>query len=67
MDVAEQRKEMAVMIEEMGGVKKQLQEIKGSLDALAEWSSAQNDRMTDAVKIMKRMEEWLGEVLPQTQ
>ena len=67
VDVAELRKEMAMMREEIGGVKKELQEIKGSLDALAEWSSAQNDRMTDAVKIMKRMAEWLGEVFPQTQ
>ena len=66
VDVAELRKEMAEVREEIEGVKKALQEMKGSLDTLAGRSSAQNERMTDAVKLMKRMTEWLGEVLPQT-
>ena len=66
-DVEELRKEMDVMREELGGVRKELQGIKGSLNVLAERSSAQNERMTDAVKLMKRMAEWLEEKLSQTQ
>ena len=67
VDVEELRKKMVVMREEIGGVKKVLREIKGSLDVLAERSSAQNDRMADAVKIMKKMAKWLEEKFPQTQ
>ena len=66
-DMEELRKEMAVMKEELGGVKKELQEIKGSLDVLAERSSAQNDRMADGVRIMKKIAEWLEEKFFQTQ
>ena len=63
-DVTELRKEMAVVRGDIWEVKKALQEIKGSLDTLAGRSSAQNEWMTDAVKLMKRMAEWLGEMFP---
>ena len=42
-----------------------LQEIKGSLNTLAGRSTAQNERMTEAVKLMQKMAVWLGEVFPQ--
>ena len=66
-DVEELRKEMAVMREELGGARMELQAIKGSIDILAERSSAQNERMFDAVKLMKRMAEWLEGNFSQTQ
>ena len=64
-DVAELRKEMAVVRGSIGEVKEVLQEIKGSLNTLAGRSTAQNERMTEAVKLMQKMAVWLGEVFPQ--
>ena len=64
-DVAELRKEMAVVRENIDEVKEVLQEIKGSLNTLAGRSTAQNERMTEAVKLMQKMAVWLGEVFPQ--
>ena len=58
---------MAAVWEELGGVRLEIQAIKGSIDVLAERSSAQNDRMADAVRLMKKMAEWLEEKFSQTQ
>ena len=66
-DVENLRKEMAVIREELGGARLELQAIKGSIDILAERSSAQNERMSDAVRLMQRMAEWLEGNFSQTQ
>ena len=66
-DVGELRMEIVVMREELGGARMELQAIKESIDVLANRSSAKNERMTDAVKLMKRMVKWLKEKLSQTQ
>ena len=64
VDVTELRKEVAEVRGDIGEVKKVLQDIKGSLNTLAGRSSAQNERMTEAVKLMQRMAVWLGEMFP---
>ena len=66
-DVEELRKEVTAMREELGGARVELRAIKKSIDVLANRSSAQNEMMTDAVKSMKRIVEWLEETLSQTQ
>ena len=45
----------------------ELQAIKESTDVLANRSSTQNERMTDAVTLMKKMAEWLEQKFSQTQ
>ena len=66
-DVEELRKEVAAMREELGGARMELQAIKESIDVLANRSLAQNERMTDAVKLMKKMTEWLEHKFSQNQ
>ena len=63
----ELRKEVVAIREELGGARGELRAIKESMDVLANRSSAQNERTTDAVNLMKKMAEWLGETLSQTQ
>ena len=60
VDNEELRKEVMEVLME-------IQALKGSIDVMAERSSAQNDRMSNAVRLMKKMAKWLEKKFSLTQ